>query len=80
MRPLKCIFCLNFVADPLVSFTYAGENIAIITVRVQTARICNVHDQVTLWDVAQSAGTIATAMNMEPAVATGSGSAGSTAP
>lgn len=46
----------SFLDGPLLVaawnlLSHPGPNIAIFTVRVQTARICNVKDEVTLWDV-----------------------------
>ncbi|CAN0237439.1 unnamed protein product, partial [Phaeothamnion confervicola] len=42
---------IHLANNPNSAQFIVGENIAIITVRIQSARICNIQDKVTLWEV-----------------------------
>lgn len=52
------LLCCRACCMTRISYhTSTGSNIAIITVRVRSARICNVRDEVTHWNVADSQAT-----------------------
>ena len=45
---------LHFQKNPKYKQFIVGDNIRVVTVRIESARICDLQDQVTHWDIYSS--------------------------